>query len=847
MIGAMSDPSPRTERPVGAPLTVRIASWSARHRWPVFVLWFACTLGLFGFSLASGGTRIEPLDSGEDPSRLESVRAYELFGGAARPELGQQYLLVVENASATIDDPAFAEVVHSISRRLGDVRDEGGAPALQQVLDPLVAAPNVAAQVISPDRHAVRITARVIGEGQSLERKLRPVTAEVTRLRAEHPDLTMLSLNNTLANDEILDLVNEDLDRSLLLTIPLTFAILLIAFGAVVAAGVPLVLAGTSLAAAFGILNLYSQHVAPVAQYASQLVVLIGLAVSVDYSLFLVTRFRTERRRGRDKLEAIDVASGTAGRAVLFSGLAVVLSIAGLYLLDDDTFNAMATGTIAVVLIAVVGSLTFLPATLAILGRGVDWGRIPYFGRPREEGSGAWSSLVRAVSRRPVVSAVLSGAFLLLLAAPFLRLHVGTSDLSAFPSSLESVRAVELLNRRWPGGSTVQLQVVVSRAQEPAVRDAIRDLERRVEAIPAVTGPAETTQSRTGEAVLLAYLLPGNRNDESNRDIVRAVREDVVPATFGALSGVEALVTGNVAATLDRVGEFRDRLPRVLAFVLGLTFLLLLIAFRSIVIPLKAILLNLLSTGAAYGALVLVFQDGWFANALGVKPGVVEDFVPLFIFTILFGLSMDYHVFILMRIKEARDQGLSSNESVVRGISITSGTVTSAAAIMVCVFAVFVTLRLAVVKEIGLGLAVAVLLDATVVRSVLLPSTMRLLGEWNWWLPRWLQWMPRVTLEVESPAVAADRSTDRTPESLPVRPADSPRAVARTRSASIAPVEPATAMEPAPVALAESVPYHLRSPRKTRVLRAVSVVAASIGTGVAVVAAVWSARRGFRR
>jgi uncharacterized membrane protein YdfJ with MMPL/SSD domain len=733
----------------GAPLTVRIASWSARHRWPVFALWFAFTLGVFGASLVGGGTRIEPLGSEEDSSRLESVRAFEVFGGAARPELGQQYLLIVDSPTATVDDEGFASAVRGIAARLAQVRDDRGGPALQQVVDPLAAPPNLASQLISPDRHAVRITARVTGEGQDIERKLRPVTAEVMRMRAEHPGVTMLALNNTLANDEILDLVNEDLDRSLLLTIPLTFAILLIAFGALVAAGVPLVLAGTSLAAAFGVLNLYSQYVAPVAQYASQLVVLIGLAVSVDYSLFLITRFRAERRRGREKLAAIDIASGTAGRAIVFSGLAVMLSIAGLYLLDDETFNAMATGTIAVVLIAVIGSLTFLPAMLAILGRGIDWGRIPYFGRAREEGSGAWSRLVRAVSRRPVLSAVASGAFLLLLAAPFLRLHVGTSDLSAFPSSLESVRAVELLSRRWPTGTTVSLQIVVSRAQEPAVKEAIADLGRRVDGIPGVTGPPETIPSRTGQAVLLSYLLPGNRNDESNREIVRSIREDVVPAVFGPLPGVEALVTGNVAATLDRINEFRDRLPRVFAFVLGLTFVLLLVAFRSVVIPIKAILLNLLSTAAAYGVLVLVFQEGWFANLLDVKPGVVEDFVPLFIFTILFGLSMDYHVFILMRIKEARDHGLSSNESIVRGISITSGTITSAAAIMVCVFAVFVTLRLVVVKEIGLGLAVAVLLDATVVRSVLLPATMRLLGEWNWWLPRFLQWLPRVTLETE--------------------------------------------------------------------------------------------------
>ncbi|MDQ3870588.1 MAG: MMPL family transporter, partial [Chloroflexota bacterium] len=534
----------------GAPVTVRLASWSARHRGPVFALWFAATIGLFGASVAGGGTRVEPLGAGEDVARSESARAYQVFGGE-QEERGQSYLLLIENPASTLDDPAFAATVGTAADRLRAVRDDRGQPALEAVLDARQVPPELAPQLISADRHAVRVSARVIGGPEEVERKLRPVTQEVQRLRDEHRGLTILALNSTLANDEILDLVNEDLDRSLLLTIPLTFLILVVAFGALLAAGVPLVLAVTALLAAFGVLNLYSQHVAPVAQFASQLVVLIGLAVSVDYSLFLITRFRAERRRGRDDLAAIDVASGTAGRAVVFSGLAVMLSIAGLYLLDDDTFNAMATGTIAVVLIAVIGSLTFLPATLSILGRAVDWGRIPYFGREREEGSGAWSALVRFVSRRPLPAALISGAFLLLLASPFLRLHVGSSDLSAYPSSLESVRAIELLDRRWPRGSTVELQVVVTRSNEPAVQQAIAQLSQRVLAIPGVSGPPRTSQSASGSATLVSYLLRGTRNDESNRAIVRMVRHEVVPVVFGHLPGVEALVTGNAARTLD--------------------------------------------------------------------------------------------------------------------------------------------------------------------------------------------------------------------------------------------------------------------------------------------------------
>jgi uncharacterized membrane protein YdfJ with MMPL/SSD domain len=338
-------------------------------------------------------------------------------------------------------------------------------------------------------------------------------------------------------------------------------------------------------------------------------------------------------------------------------------------------------------------------------------------------------------------------------------------------------------------------------------------------------------------------------------------------------------VTGDVAATLDEVDHFRDALPRVFTFVLGLSFLLLLIAFRSLVIPIKAILLNLLSTAAAYGALVLVFQEGWFADVLGVKPGVVEDFVPLFIFTILFGLSMDYHVFILMRIKEAHDRGISSNEAVVRGISITSGTVTSAAAIMVCVFAVFVTLRLAVVKEIGLGLAVAVLLDATVVRSVLLPASMRLLGEWNWWLPRWLAWIPRVTLETDSlepgtlrPAVvgssvAAGSARAVLPRSLAaLRPPEPPSppgpipaggsSILPSGSAPMGAGARSTSSRQAADSASPPIERSGTSPSINRALRfrpwarfvaAAAVGAALVGTVAAAGAALRSVRRGPRR
>jgi uncharacterized membrane protein YdfJ with MMPL/SSD domain len=751
----MEPVTPPTNTPARPPWTVRVAAWSARHRWPVAALWFVATIGLFVGSLLAGGTRSSEAVSNNERSKYEAGEAYVVWGEAnanagQQAPASQQFLLLLSSADRTLDDPAFQAAIGDIATRIAALEAPVGGttgPVFEGLLDPRTAPPE--AGLVSADRSTVRIVARVPGDGPVIEERLAPVPAMVTEIKSAHPDFRIHVLNNTLTNDEIQELINGGLDRSLLLTIPITFVILLIAFGALVAAVIPLVLAVTALLAAFGILGLYSQVIAPVSPYASQLIVLIGLAVAVDYSLFMVTRFRTERRRGKTKMAAIEASSATAGRAVFFSGLAVMISIGGLFLLDDPLFRSMAIGTISVVFVAVVGSLTFLPATLAILGDRVNALRLPILGRERPEGSGIWAVVARAVMRRPVIAATATALALIALATPVTRLHMGQADFTSFPDSLDGVQAVNLLNEKWPSGTDLDLSVVVTGAGDPATKAAIDRMDEALLAIPGLTGPAKTIPSADGTAAFVSVLMSGSSNDIRNQDIVRQVRTSVVPAAFGGLSAVRALVTGDAAYTLDVVDFYAHGMPLVMAFVLALSFVLLLVAFRSIVIPIKAILLNLLSTGAAFGLMVLVFQQGFLADVLGFKPGPIEGFIPVFIFTILFGLSMDYHVFILTRIKEARDHGLSSNEAVARGIAITSGTITSAAAIMVCVFAVFVTLPLVIIKQLGFGLAIAVLIDATVVRSILLPATMRLLGEWNWWLPRWLGWLPHVTIEGE--------------------------------------------------------------------------------------------------
>ena len=757
------------EGPKGQPWTVRVAVWSARHRWPVVALWFLLTIGTFGASLAAGGTRSADAvasNGNQQEERFESSEAFDVFNASGTAAVTHIFVLLVGDPVRTIDEPAYARELDDVLARMAALTatvDGSDGPVFQEIVDPRQAPP--AAGLVSPDKTTLRISAIIPGEQEAVDQRLDTVRPFLDELRTAHPDLRIHSLDGRLANQDIQRLVNGGLDASLRLTIPLTFLILLIAFGAAIAAFVPLVLAVTSLLAAFGVLGLYSQAFHPVSPYASQLIVLIGLAVAVDYSLFMVTRYRTERRAGREKLDAIRVASSTAGRAVFFSGLAVMFSIGGLFLLNDNLFRSMAIGTIAVVLIAVIGSLTFLPATLAILGDNVDRLRLPFLGRDRPEGSGLWAVVVRAVMRRPVIAFLVAGAVLVAIAIPTGRLHMGQSDFDSFPDSIDAVAGVNLLNEKWPQGSDLVLQVVVTHADRADTKTAIDELSTRILGLQGMSGTPDTRMSVDGTVALVSYVMSGGQNDEHNRDIVREVRRDLVPQAFANLPDVRGYVTGRVAFTLDTVDFYARGIPQVMAFVLALSFLLLLVAFRSIVIPIKAILLNLLSTGSAFGLLVLVFQDGALAGPLGFKPGPIESFVPVFIFTILFGLSMDYHVFILTRIKEARDRGLPTNEAVARGIAITSGTVTSAAAIMVMVFGVFVTLELVIIKQLGFGLASAVLIDATIVRSVLLPATMRLLGEWNWWLPPFLRWLPEVTIEGEFDEPAVE------PVAAAVRPA----------------------------------------------------------------------------
>ncbi len=735
------------------PTTVRVAMWSSRHRWPVFAGWFIAMIGLFMVSQAMGGIRADDPNGNPNQAQTESSRAYAVFSVGGNVTPSEDVTVVISHPSLHVTDPAYqAFVDQTVAGLKGLTISDGGTtvPAFDDVQDPMTSPPQMG--LVSPGGSAVRIIGRITGDQAVVDRHLVPVRPAIANLEAASGDFVVHSVSQTLTNEDITNLINSGLDRTFI-TIGLTFIILLITFGAFVASVIPIVLAITALLGAFGILGIFSQLVAPASPYATQLVVLIGLAVSVDYSLFMITRFRTERRQGRPKLLAIEIASSTSGRAVFFSGLAVMISIAGLFLIDVSIFRSMAVGTIGVIFVAIVGSLTFLPATLSILGDRVNTGRVPFFGRERVEGTGAWATFVTTVMRHPVPWALGSAGFLLLLASPWLHLRIGVTDFTSFPDEIDGVQAVKMLDAGWPRGSTESLQVVVTGYDRDDTKAAVEAFKTSGLTVPGLSGPATVTPSEDGKAALISFTIGGTQNDPATQAIVRDVRSTAAPAAFGALSGVDVYVTGNAASALDITQIYLDAIPLVIGFVLGLSFLLLLVVFHSLVIPIKAIALNLLSTAAAFGVMVAVFSDGLVGNALGLAhSSVIESWVPIFVFAILFGLSMDYHVFILTRVKEARDRGLDSRSAVAKGISITSGTITSAATIMVLVFAAFITIPFAFIQELGLGLAVAVLLDATVVRSILLPATMTLLGDWNWWLPSFLRWLPRVTIEGEPEA-----------------------------------------------------------------------------------------------
>ena len=696
-----------------------IGRWSTRRPVLAIAAWLTF---VFAAVLALSLTGSKPLENG---AVGQSARGYALMD-SHRLGLPPDEYVYLHSDSLRDGSPTFQAAIDAVDRAMRDAIGAGVSVA------------------VSRDQHSALVSASVTRPFDEAA-----VNAAVEAVGTAHTGVSAIVADPTSGG-------GNDLHRAEELSIPVTLLVLLISFGALVAALVPVALAATAVIAAFGLLGPISQ-LFPLDDSVKTVVLLIGMAVGVDYALFYVVRSREERLRGASTREALERTSRTSGRAILIAGTTVAIAMAGQFVVGSDIFNGIAAGTIVVVACAVAGSVTVLPALLQLLGPRIDRGRIPFLPQLATAGeSRFWAGVVDRVMRRPVLAACLSCGLLVALAVPAFGMQVAKPSSQALSSASQSDLAAQITGEfpstsspavvvaTWPSGATA------------AVRQAVGHLEALAAGRGIAHPPFSIGPGLDGRSLALGLPLTGFGDNTASRNAVRELRDVLVPETLGRVPGVRTAVTGDTAEDIDFTDQMRHGVPYVVAFVLALAFVLLLVAFRSIVVPIKAILLNLLSVGASYGVLVLVFQHHWAQGVLDFRSdGAIISWLPLFLFVVLFGLSMDYHVFILSRVREGVDSGMRTEDALRYGISRTAGVVSAAALVMVGVFSLFGTASALDLKEAGVGLAVAVLLDATVVRGVLLPATMKLLGERNWYLPGWLAWLPRASLEGETVEGAA--------------------------------------------------------------------------------------------
>ncbi len=730
-------------------LAGRAAHWSARHRRIAVLGWIALVVVSLLIGSAVGTQQI----ADEDQGNGESQHANRILADAGFCDRASEQVLVQSrNGTLTVRDPAFRAAIGDVTRRLEQF------PTIADLKSPLD--PHNAGQ-ISRDGRSALVVFDVLGDPETAKDRVGPILDAVARLDAAHPRMRIEQFGDASADKALSKAFEDDFRKAELLSLPITLVILVVAFGALVAAGIPLLLGLSAVAITLGLLAPVSQLFA-VDEAISSVILLVGLAVGVDYSMFYLRRERDERAAGCGPQDALDIAAATSGRAVLVSGCTVIIAMSGMFITGNVTFQSFAIGTIMVVAVAVLGSLTVLPAVLSKLGDKVNKGRIPFIQRVHGSGAeaGFWAAIVDRVLRHPWVSAIAAAGLLVVLALPALGLHTANSGVQGLPRDLPVMQTYERIQDAFPGGPLPALVVIrapdVRRLQVTA---AIRDLRNRAVQTGLMQDPVTVTASRDRTVAQVAIPLKGNGTDDTSNRALQVLRDDVIPASVGRLPASEVAVTGLTALSYDFNQQMQERAPWVFVFVLSLAFLLLMATFRSIVIPIKAIVLNLLSVGAAYGVLVWIFQDGHLESLLGFTSiGGITSWLPLFLFVILFGLSMDYHVFILSRVREGHDHGMATEDAVAHGIKATAGVVTSAAVVMVAVFSIFATLSSIDFKEMGVGLALAVLIDATIVRAVLLPATMKLLGDWNWYLPSWLRWLPRIGTERAVPVPESHRA-----------------------------------------------------------------------------------------
>jgi len=729
-------------------LTGRAARACAAHPWRTVAAWVALavvSMGITSVFLADSLTT-----EGDFTGTPESQKAIDLIEQRLDRKEPVRDVVIVRSATQTVDQAEFRRRVDSIRSAL-----VGAAPGVVEI-GPTYYQTHDPSQV-SKDQHSTLIQVTMPGsELNDAPDRIQPVIAAVDGTDGQDGFSVLITGQATVGHD-FTDLSESDLQKGEGIGIPIALVILVAVFGAVVAALVPLILTIFAIIVALALAALIGQ-ISPLSFFVVNMLTFMGLAVGIDYSLFIVSRYRDERREGHGKHEAIGMAGMTASRAVLFSGMTVVLALVGMLIVPTKIFVSLAAGAILVVLVAVVAALTLLPAIISLLGDRIERLRVPYFGRRAQRSSddgGFWGRIVAVVMRHPVVALVLSVVVLLVAAVPYFGIHTGSAGLATLPDSTHAKQGYVALNRDFTVGEVTPATIVVDGdVTSAAARDAFAKLQSAL-AKDNRFGPVVPAGDSAPDLAVINVPIAGDPNSESALDAVRALRHTYLP---DALAGTQlnAYVTGASAQNLDYFAITDDYLPIVFALVLGLSFVLLMLAFRSVVVPASSIVMNLLSVGAAYGLLVFVTQEGHGAGLFGFRQvPIVEAWIPLFLFSVLFGLSMDYQVFLLSRIRERYDKRGDAREAVVYGITSTARLITGAALIMVAVFAGFAAGQLVMFQQMGFGLGVAILLDATIVRTVLMPAWMELLGERNWYMPSWLSWLPDLRVEPPHPAPTA--------------------------------------------------------------------------------------------
>jgi uncharacterized membrane protein YdfJ with MMPL/SSD domain len=716
-------------------LAARMGRWSASH-WKTAVFgWLVLVAAVFYIGGHAGMKTIATQDSNVGQAhQADDILKHSAF----KQTDSQTEFVLVQSKTLAAGSPEFRATVQDV------LRSVDGHPGMKNLRSPYAAGN---AEQISRDKHSALVTWEMKGKYEHAKTKIDVLTAATAGVATRHPGFYVGEAGSISSGKALDALFTKQLKNAGTRSVPLTLIILLIVFGTLVAAVIPLLLALSSVVATIGIVSLVS-HLTPMDQSVNEVILLIGLAVGVDYTLFYLKREREERAAGRGHRAALEAAAATSGRAVLISGFTVLVAMAGLLFTRDKTFVSFGIGTMLVVLVSMIGSLTVLPALLAKLGDRVEKGRIPWLNRLRRPAgeNRVWSMLLTPALRRPLLSAVLATGVLAAAALPVLHLHTAQSGLSALPKDAPTVGTLDRVQTAFVGTAEPAVIAIKTPSTESAAfKSAIGAIRTDVAKSPLLHGPVLVdTDPATGVGRVEVSLAGGGVDSTSYRALAE-LRGTILPSTVGQLPDTDWAVTGNTAASHDYNAKMKGSAPYVFGFVLLFAFLLLLVSFRSLVVAAKAVLLNLLSVAAAYGVVIAIFQYGWGENLLNFQSnGGIASWLPIFMFVILFGLSMDYHVFILSRIREAYDRGLPTDEAVEHGIKTTAGTVSSAALVMVGAFGIFATLPFLDFKEMGIGLAAAVLIDATIVRAVLLPATMKLLGDRNWYLPRWLNWLPKI-------------------------------------------------------------------------------------------------------